>query len=289
YILGWDTKTSLIAGGALSTTSIAVVYAVRVETGLNNTEFGKGVLAACFINDLGTVIALGLIFAPFTVKTIVFVILTAVVLFILPSISNWLKKVYAGRTAAIRTKWVAMILFSLGAFALWSGSEAVLPAYLVGMVLAEFSSSDTLWLKRLRTLTTGFLTPFYFIRAGTLVSLSSLVSAPFVFLVLFDGKVVSKIFGLYPVISIFREKKDERWYYTLLMSTGLTFGTISAMYGFTHGIVNQDQYSFLVTAVIGSAVIPTLIANIKFLPWHLLPETEPAMEVEVPEETPADE
>lgn len=285
YILGWDLRASLLAGVALSTTSIAVVYAVMLETGLNRTEFGKGILAACFINDLGTVIALGLIFAPFTVKTIVFVILTVIVLFILPSISNWLKKVYGGRTAAIRTKWVAMVLFSLGAFALWSGSEAVLPAYLVGMVLAEFSSSDTLWLKRLRTLTTGFLTPFYFIRAGTLVSLSSLLLSPLIFIALFGGKVISKIFGLYPFISMFRQRKDERWYYTLMMSTGLTFGTISALYGFTHGIVNQAQYSFLVASVIGSAVIPTLIANIKFLPWHLLPETAPATEAEISEET----
>ncbi|MCX8023031.1 MAG: cation:proton antiporter [Syntrophorhabdaceae bacterium] len=289
YILGWDIRASLLAGVALSTTSMAVVYAVLLETSLNRTEFGKGILAACFINDLGTVIALGLIFAPFTVKTIIFGALTLVVLFILPSISNRLKKIYAGRTAAIRTKWVAMVLFSLGAFALWAGSEAVLPAYLVGMVLAEFSSSDTLWLRRIRTLTTGFLTPFYFIRAGTLVSLMSLIGAPLVFLVLFGGKVVSKIFGLYPFISIFRQRKDERWYYTLMMSTGLTFGTISALYGFTHGIVSQAQYSFLVAAVIGSAVIPTIIANILFLPRHLIPEAIPITDAEVSEETPADE
>lgn len=271
YLLGWDVRASLLAGIALSTTSMAVVYAVMLETGLNGTDYGKGILGACFINDLGTVLALGLIFAPFTWKTFALAGTVVVAMVLLPPVSRALSGVYGGRTAAIRTKWLMFVLFGLGALALWAGSEAVLPAYLVGMALAEFSAADHHWLRRLRTLTVGFLTPFYFIRAGTLVALPALVSAPLVFIVLLGGKVVSKIFGLYPVIARFRQRKDERWYYTLLMSTGLTFGTIAALYGYSHGIVNQAQYSFLVAAVIASAVIPTLIANAVFMPKHLVP------------------
>lgn len=283
YLLGWSPRASLLCGVALSTTSMAVVYAVMLETGLNRTDFGKGILGACFVNDLGTVIALGLLFAPFTYKTAIFIGVTAVVLAVLPATSRWLTRMYAYRTAAIRTKWVILLLFGLGALALWSGSEAVLPAYLMGMVLAEFSNGDAFWMRRLRTLTVGFLTPFYFLRAGTFVSLPALVSAPIVFLVLLGGKVISKIFGLYPFIGLFRRRRDERWYYTLLMSTGLTFGTISALYGFSHNIVTQDQYSFLVAAVIASAVVPTLIAGLAFLPRHLLPKTKRAPEA-VPRE-----
>jgi glutathione-regulated potassium-efflux system ancillary protein KefC len=270
FVLHWNPQASLLCGVALSTTSMAVVYAVMLETGFNRTAFGKGILGACFVNDLGTVIALGLLFAPFTYKTVVFIAATAFVLAILPFTTRWLTRMYAHRTAAIRTKWVVFILFALGALAFWSGSEAVLPAYLIGMVLAEFSSADTFWVRRLRTLTVGFLTPFYFIRAGTFVSLPALVSAPLVFLVLLGGKVVSKIFGLYPVIGMFRRQRDERWYYTLLMSTGLTFGTISALYGLAHNIVTKGQYSFLVAVVIASAVVPTMIAGIFFFPRHLL-------------------
>jgi Kef-type K+ transport system membrane component KefB len=272
FVLGWDARASLLCGVALSTTSMAVVYAVMLETGFNRTEFGKGILGACFINDLGTVVALGLIFAPFTYRTAVFVGATALVLFLLPGVSRVLTRIYGNRTAAIRTKWLMLVLFGLGALALWSGSEAVLPAYLVGMILAEFSSADSLWIRRLRTLTVGFLTPFYFLRAGTLVFLPALLAAPAVFLLLLGGKVLSKILGLYPAISAFRRDRHERWYYTLLMSTGLTFGTISSLYGLSHGIVTREQYSFLVAAVIASAVVPTLIAGYAFLPKHLLPE-----------------
>ena len=271
YLLGWNLQASLLCGVALSTTSMAVVYAVMLETGLNKTEFGKGVLGACFVNDLGTVIVLGLLFAPFTYRTVIFVVASAAVLVLLPYITHLITRLYAHGTAAIRAKWVLLVLFGLGSLALWSGSEAVLPAYIAGMVLAGSAARDTFWIRRLRTLTVGFLTPFYFLRAGTLVSLRALASDPLIFFVLFGGKVLSKIFGLYPAIGLFRHERNERWYYTLLMSTGLTFGTISALFGFSHGIITQNQYSFLVAVVIGSAVIPTMIANAAFFPRHLLP------------------
>lgn len=269
YLLAWSLKASLLAGIALSTTSMAVVYAVMLEYGFNKTEFGKGILAACFVNDLGTVIALGLIFAPFTIKTFIFIVVIVAALIFLPRITRHLMKLYAFKTAAIRTKWVLFILFLLGSLALWAGSEAVLPAYLVGMVLATTLNKDDHFIRRLRTLTIGFLTPVYFIRAGALVSIPALIGAPLIILILFASKVIPKM-GLFPVISRFRSDKKERWYYTLLMSTGLTFGSISAMYGLTHGIISQDQYSYLIAVVIGSAVIPTVIANFAFLPSHLL-------------------
>ncbi|MBI5244664.1 MAG: cation:proton antiporter [Elusimicrobia bacterium] len=270
-LLHWSGPASWLAGVALSTTSMAVVYAVMLETGFNSTDYGKGILGACFINDLGTVLALGFLFAPFTYKTAVFAIGSVIVLGLFPFLTRFFTHTYGNRTAAIRVKWVALVLFGMGALALWSGNEAVLPAYIAGMMLAEFAVENHAWVRRLRTLTVGFLTPFYFIRAGTLVSLPALIAAPLVFLFLFVGKTISKIFGLYPVVAAFRKERSERWYYTLMMSTGLTFGTISALYGFTHGILDQAQYSFLVATVIASAVIPTLIATRAFTPKHLLP------------------
>jgi len=50
------------------------------------------------------------------------------------------------------------------------------------------------------------------------------------------------------------------------MSTGLTFGSISALYGLTNNIINREQYTILLTAVIASAVVPTVIAQKWFLP-----------------------
>jgi len=270
WVLHWDTRASWLAGVAMSTTSVAVVYAVMLEFGLNVTNYGKTLLAACFINDLVTVLALGFIFSPFTWKTGTFFGGSLVVFAVLPFITPRFFKRYGGRPSELETKFLLLTLFGLGGLATWSGSEAVLPAYLVGMVLAGTVGKDHALIRRLRTLTFGLLTPFYFIRAGSLVSIPSLVAAPLGFLALLAGKMVSKCIGVYPATQVFRAPTQEALYTTLLMSTGLTFGTISALFGLSHGVITQAQYSALVAAVVGSAVVPTLIANAFFLPRHLI-------------------
>jgi len=224
---------------------------------------------------------LGLIFAPFNYKTLIFLAMTVLLIFVLPLITNYLIKHFAYKTAAIRTKWILFVLLSMGVLAIWSGSEPVLPAYIIGMVLARTIEKDNFFVRRLRTMTIGFLTPIYFLRAGALVSLPAILGAFLVFMLLFGGKIMFKIFGLYPVISTFKKHKKEKWYYTLLMSTGLTFGTISALYGLTNNIINTEQYSIIVGVVIASAVVPTLIANKFFLPDHLL--EKPVLDDQLPD------
>jgi glutathione-regulated potassium-efflux system ancillary protein KefC len=165
-------------------------------------------------------------------------------------------------------------MFGLGALALWAGTEPVLPAYILGMILAGTVGKDHALVRRLRTLTFGLLTPFYFIRAGSFVSIPALVAAPGTLVVLLASKMVSKFVGVYPVTKLFKSPTKEAMYTTLLMSTGLTFGGISALFGLTHRIITQQLYSYLIAAVIGSAIVPTLIANAFFLPHHLVRRTE---------------
>jgi glutathione-regulated potassium-efflux system ancillary protein KefC len=271
YILHWSARSSWLAGVALSTTSVAVVYAVMLELGFNKTDFGKAILASCFVNDVGTVVALGLIFSPFTIRTLIFVVVSVAVFAVLPIVTPKFFRRYGGRVSEIEAKYLLLVLFAMGALASWAGSEAVLPAYIIGIILAGTVGKDHALIRRLRTLTFGLLTPFYFIRAGSFVSVPALVAAPLIFVVLFFAKMLSKITGLLPTVKAFKYQREEGLYYTLMMSTGLTFGTISALFGLNHGIIDQGQYSFLVATVIGSAVVPTVIANAFFMPRHLLP------------------
>jgi glutathione-regulated potassium-efflux system ancillary protein KefC len=273
YGLGWEVMPSWLAGVALSTTSVAVVYAVMIEFGFNTTDYGKTVLAACFITDLGTVLALGFIFAPFTLKTLVFAGATAAAFVVLPWLTPRFFRLYGNRPSELETKFLLLCLLGLGALAGWADSEAVLPAYLIGTVLAGTVGKDHALIRRLRTLTFGLLTPFYFIRAGSFVLIPDLIAAPIAFVFLLLVKIGAKIVGVYPVTKFYKSPNPEAMYTTLLMSTGLTFGTISALFGLSHGIINQSQYSILVAVVIGSAVVPTLIANAFYLPKHLLPKS----------------
>ena len=279
YLLSWDWRASWLAGVALSTTSVAVVYAVMLELGFNQTTFGKTILAACFVNDLGTVIALGLIFSPFTTKTLIFIVVSIVVFVILPVVTPRFFGRFGGRVSELEAKYLLFLLFGMGGLAIWSGSEAVLPAYIMGMVLAGTVGKDHVLIRRLRTLTFGLLTPFYFIRAGSFVSVPALVAAPLVFVALFFAKMLGKMTPLVPTVRAFEHPGHQGLYYSLMMSTGLTFGTISALFGLNHGIVTNSQYSFLVATVIGSAVIPTAVANAFFMPKHLLPVDHPQAEV----------
>jgi len=271
YVLHWAIMPSWLCGVALSTTSVAVVYAVMLELGFNVTEYGKAILASCFVNDIGTVIALGMIFSPFTIRTVIFVAVSVAVFAVLPFVTPRFFRKYGGRVSELEAKYLLFILFAMGGLALWSGSEAVLPAYLIGMVLAGTVGKDHALIRRLRTLTFGLLTPFYFIRAGSFVLVPVLIAAPVTMLVLFSAKMLTKAAAVFPVVRAHRYEGNSGTYYTLMMSTGLTFGTISALFGLNHQIITQTQYSYIVGTVIASAVIPTMIANRFFLPRHLLP------------------
>ncbi|MGH6923142.1 MAG: cation:proton antiporter [Propylenella sp.] len=281
YLLGWDVRASWLGGIAMSTTSVAVVYAVMLEYGFNRTTYGKTILAACFITDLGTVLALGFIFAPFDTKTFAFAGLAIVIFAAITWLTPHLFKRHGDKPSELEAKYLLLILFGLGALATWAGSEAVLPAYVLGMLLAGSVGRDHALIRRLRTLTLGLMTPFYFIRAGSFVAIPALVAAPGAFLLMLVVKVATKCVGVYPIARAFGSRNTEAMYTTLLMSTGLTFGTISALYGLTNGIIDQSQYSALVAAVIASAVVPTLVANFLFLPRHLLPKPAPVVPEDV--------
>ncbi|HTP35366.1 MAG TPA: cation:proton antiporter, partial [Candidatus Acidoferrales bacterium] len=284
FVLKWSLPASWLAGVALSTTSVAVVYAVMLELGLNRTDFGKGILAACFVNDLGTVIALGLIFAPFTVRTLIFAGASVIVFGALPFVTPWFFGKYGGRVSELEAKYILLLLFGMGGLAAWAGSEAVLPAYIIGMVLAGTIGKDHILVRRLRTLTFGLLTPFYFIRAGSLVSVPALAATPMVFVLLFAVKMSAKMIPLVPTVRAFDHEGHQGLYYSLMMSTGLTFGTISALFGLNHSIITDGQYSHLVATVIASAVVPTAMANAWFMPKHLLPKPEEVRRLTMVEE-----
>jgi Kef-type K+ transport system membrane component KefB len=275
YGLGWPWAQAQIAGIALSTTSVAVVYAVMVETGYNRTELGKIILAACFINDIGTVLALGLVFANYNLYLLIFAVVTIAVVTVLPWVIPWLFARIGGRASEPEIKVLFLILFVLGGLANLGKSEAVLPAYLVGMALAPFFTKQRGLQLRLRAICFAFLTPFYFLKAGSLIAANALIAGAGLIAIFLLVKMVTKFAGILPLTRYFNFDKREGMYTTLMMSTGLTFGSISALFGLTNHIIDQAQYTVLVTAVIGSAVVPTIIAQVWFQP-HFEPLEEDA-------------
>lgn len=267
FVLHWPLHQAWIAGIALSTTSVAVVYAVMIEGGLGSTPLGKTLLAACFITDFGTVLALGILFADFNIWLVVFIVVSCVLLWFMPRWTQFIiTRLGATRVSEPEVKFLFLVLFFLGGLASTAKSEAVLPAYLLGLVVAGVFLRDKTLVHRMRSIAFAIFTPFYFIKAGLYVSLSALWTTLGVIAILLAVKMVTKFIGVWPLSRVFCMRSREANYTALLMSTGLTFGTISALFGLQNKIISQEQYSVLVTVVILSAFVPTLIAQKFFQP-----------------------
>jgi Kef-type K+ transport system membrane component KefB len=237
-----------------------------VETGLNKEGLGKLILAACFVTDLGTVLALGVMFAHYNGWLALFLGVSAVVLLVASSLTERFLKRFEGQVSEPEIKLLLLMLFGLGGLAALANSEAVLPAYLLGLAVAGAFSRHKETMRHIRIATFALLTPFYFLKAGALVHFGAVTAGIGVIAMLLGVKLVAKFVGVFPLTKLFRMDRRTGGYTTLLMSTGLTFGTISAMFGLSRNLVTASQYSALVTVVIASAVVPTLIAQRHFRP-----------------------
>ncbi len=264
YGLGWNHRQAEIAGLALSTTSLAVVYAVLVETGLNRELVGKRLMSATFVTDIATVTGLTLLFITPTIWIVPFVLASVALIVGLPKISPWFFGRYGNRVIEPEIKLVFASLFLLMWLGTRANSQAALPAFILGLVMSGFYASHRVEQERLRVVAFAFLTPFFFLKGGMNVSTSALWANLGVLVVLFVGKMVPKFAGVYPLAR--RYTAPHAMFTTLLMSTGLTFGTITSLYGLTAGIIDRTQFSLLIGVVVLSAIIPTAIAQRLFHP-----------------------
>ena len=271
YGLGWNHRQAEIAGIALSTTSLAVVYAVLVESGLNRTVIGKRLMSATFVTDLGTAAALSILFIKPTLWAVPFVGVSVLLVAGLPAVTPWFFGRYGDRVIEPEIKLVFACLFLL----MWLGarahSHAVLPAFVLGLVMSNHYAGHRQEQERMRVVAFAFLTPFFFLKGGMNVSLGALWANLGVLALLFGGKMVPKLVGIYPLARRFTA--PHAVFTTLLMSTGLTFGTISSLYGLNAGIIDRTQFSLLIAVVVLSAIVPTVIAQRFFQP-HAARELE---------------
>jgi len=262
--LGWTSDAAKIAGLALSTTSLAVVYAVLVETGLNRTVIGKRIMAATFVTDLGTVAMLSILFITPNLWFIPFVAVSIALIVGLPRLAPWFFARFGDRVIEPEIKLAFAGLFLLMWLGAKADSQAVLPAFVLGLALSSHYASHRQEQERLRVVAFAFLTPLFFLRGGMSVSVPALWANLGILVLLFVAKVVPKIVGVYPLAR--RYCAPHATFTTLLMSTGLTFGTISSLYGLNAGIIDETQFSLLVAVVVLSAIIPTVIAQRFFEP-----------------------
>lgn len=264
YVAGWDLRQAEIAGVALSTTSLAVVYAVLVETGLTKTEIGKIIMAATFVTDMGTALALSLLFIQPSVYLLLFIGVSVVAIVVMSVLQRPFFARYGDRVIEPEIRGAFFVLLLLMWTADLAKSHAVLPAFVLGLALSRTFGRHPEQQRRFRVVAFSFLTPFFFLKGGMNVSLAALATSVPLLIGLFAVKISLKFAGVMPVA--LRYLRPHATYTTLLMSTGLTFGTISSLYGLNAGIIDRTQFSVLITVVILSAIVPTALAQRFFSP-----------------------
>ena len=264
YGFHWTFAASKIAGIALSTTSVAVVYSVLVETGLSVTNLGKRIMAATFVTDILTVIALTFSFFNFNTFTIFFIIFSLLAIFFLPKAYKVLIGRYNGKVVQPDIKFLFLVLFLIE----WLGdagkNQPGLPIFVLGLAMSGILAKNPEVMKRMRTVSFAAITPFFFLKGGMNVDLNAVWAGMTAMLLFLGLKLVSKFAAVFPLARKYHEKHGM--FTTLLMSTGLTFGTITSLYGLSIGAITKAQFSILITVVILSAIIPTAIALRFFKP-----------------------
>jgi Kef-type K+ transport system membrane component KefB len=282
FALGWNHRQAEIGGLALSTTSLAVVYAVLVETGLNRELVGKRIMSATFVTDIATVAGLTILFITPTIWIVPFVLVSVASIVGLPRAAPWFFGRYGDRVIEPEIKLVFAVLFLL----MWLGdranSQAALPAFVLGLVMSGHYVRHRKEQERMRVVAFAFLTPFFFLKGGMNVSAHALWANLGVLALLFVGKMIPKFVGVFPLARRFAA--PHATFTTLLMSTGLTFGTITSLYGLNAGIIDRTQFSLLIAVVVLSAIVPTAIAQRFFQPaggerdWEEIGAPSPALE-----------
>jgi Kef-type K+ transport system membrane component KefB len=264
FLLDWSVRASLIAGTALSTTSLAVVYAVLVERGLTDTAVGKLLMSATFVTDLCTAVALSAIFIKPNLWFPVFLAVSVALAIALPRTAPWFFRRYGNRVIEPEIKLIFLCLFLLMVLADLANGHAVLPAFVLGLAMSRHFARHREEQKRMRVVAFAFLTPFFFVKGGMNVSLAAVFANLGLLGVLLAAKMIPKVGLVYPLARA--ADRRHATFTTLLMSTGLTFGTITSLYGLSAGIIDRTQFSLLVTVVVLSAVLPTAVAERWFLP-----------------------
>lgn len=264
HIAQWDWHASLIAGCILSCTSLAIVYAVLVETGLGGTNLGKLLMASTFVTNLCMAVALSLIFAQWGVNTLIVALISISIIAFAP---RHLPKVflrYGDKVIEPEIKLLFFLLFVFMSLGKWGSLHAILPVFILGLCLSDMFRSHRDLHRKLRIGAFAMITPFFFIKAGMNVSLSALAANWPLVAILFGLKAATKFIGVFPLAT--RYVRENRAYLTLLLSTSLTFENIAAAAALQAGYITPTQFSILVSVVITAALVPAFIAQRWFSP-----------------------
>lgn len=261
FLLHWEIYQALLVSTALSETSIAIVYSVILNRNLSDNLMGTILMGSTFITNIFTALTLSIIFMKPTMDTVYFVIASVIILLFSYKYSGTLfeSQIFSMKSNELELKYVFLLLIVLIFFATLGGGQALLPVFILGALLSKYFSHGNKndMLSRLQTVAFTVITPIFFIVAGTKVSIPVIIGSFGIFLLIFAVRQIGKFIGVYTMSR--HQLSKNHMYITMVMSTGLTFGLVAAMYGLNSGIIPSNIYSILTGVLVLSAILPTFI------------------------------
>jgi Kef-type K+ transport system membrane component KefB len=214
------------------------------------------IVAATFVTDFLALTTINLVYHEFNLYTLAFVAIVVFMMLGLPKMMDYLLKIYGRRAVEMEMRFIFAILLAVSFLADLAKLQAVYGAFILGLVFANTISSYADIVPKRRSVTFSLL---FFIKAGLLVSLPAVIQSLSLILSLLGIKLLTKFLGLYYL--------NKRWipgaplFATLLLSTGLTVGTITVQLGRDLGVLDLNQFSVVLITIILGAIIPAAMAK----------------------------
>jgi Kef-type K+ transport system membrane component KefB len=263
FVTDWSLPAKLTASLAQTPTAIAVVYTMFLEYGLLGSQSSKLVLAAIFVNDILTLMCINLISHKFNLFTVAFILAMAIMALALPKIMEYIAKWHGMRSVELELRLIFAVILGISFLADAGNMQAVFGAFLLGLVFANSLHNHSDILPKLRSVTFSLLAPVFFVKAGILISLPAVLGNVMLILGILVVKMLSKSAGTYYFNKIW--VPEAPIFSTILFSTSLTVGIVTAAFGRNSQFLDQTQFSIVMIAIVLSAVIPSLIAR-RFVP-----------------------
>lgn len=259
----WPLITKVAASLALTTTSVAVVYAVLTEYDLLKLQIGSVIIAVTFVNDIMTLIGINILSPSFNLYTLLFFAIILSMILIIPRMLKYVFIKYGRRSVEIELRLILALILGVALIADVGKLHAVFGVFLLGFLFANSIQKYDEIRSKMRTITFALLSPAFFIKAGLLISLPTVANNIALVLGILAAKLLSKFAGTYLLCK--KWIPEGAAFSTLMFSTGLTVGIITTTLGFELGLLDRTQFSIIVISVILSAIVPTIIAK-KYIP-----------------------
>lgn len=259
---------------SLSISSLPVIAKILGELGLMRRNFAQITVAVGMVNDLIGWLALGIIAtlgrtSELSVSTVAFPLIAIAVILLLAftvgqrGVDGLLRRARRrGGTGADALGMTLIITFAFAVATQLARSDAVLGAYIAGILVGRSRFFQERTRKQLQSVNAAVFAPVFFATAGLRVDLSSLAGREALTWagIILAVAVLTKVVGAYGAARVAKLSNREGLALAVGLNARGAVEVVIATVGLTLGVLNTTSYTAIVVmAIITSVMAPPLL------------------------------